>query len=168
MNSSLILTVLLVTGSYAMENDTSQKLLAAAKADSLDMVKELIKDWPPRNVRDKQGRSPLLWAVIHQNVEMVELFVVGAGEELEWKDFESDMRPLHWAAFLGHKKIAELLLGAGANKLALCNQKNAIEYARSENNEELAQFIESYSREKYVRRPDSFSQRGSESRCVLQ
>ena len=65
------------------------------------------------NVRDEDGCTPLLWAVLAGSRPTVELLLEhGAPVNDSNHDQET---PLHWAATIGHVEIAVLLLKRGAN-----------------------------------------------------
>ena len=91
----------------------------AAKAGNLEKVKALLKDNPELvSSKDESGLTPLEWAVIKGNKEMVKL-LLNSKADVNAKGSTADT-VLHAAAVFNHKDVAELLL---ANK-ADVNAKN--------------------------------------------
>src|SRR5215813_11168769 len=120
----------------------SAAFIDAIRAGEFDRVKAMVTADPQLiDARSRTGDSAILTAVYHRQKEIVNLLVLrgatltlfeasAAGElerverlvdadELSIVAFSSDgWTPLHLAAFFGHAKVVELLLGRGADPRA--------------------------------------------------
>ena len=120
--------------------DNAAAFIDAIKAGEFERVKRMATDDPALvDSRSRTGESAILTAVYHRQKEIVNLLVsrgaamsifeACAAGEVERAErlvgaeavngFSADgWTPLHLAAFFGHAKIAELLLGHGADVAA--------------------------------------------------
>jgi uncharacterized protein len=123
------------------------ELFSAIKAGEIEIVKEIVSSDPTLvDARSPAGESAILTAVYHRRKDIANLLVargakltlfeacaagefdrverlVASGEGVN--TFSDDgWTPLHLAAFFGHSKIAELLLGHGADVAALSRNPN--------------------------------------------
>src|SRR5437763_14283755 len=129
------------------ETPRAPALFEAIKAGELEKVKAMVSEDPSLvNARDADG-SAILTAVYHRQKEIVNLLVArgaslslfeaGAAGEIERAErlladdpqainaYSADgWTPLHLAAFFGHTKLAELLLGRDADAAARSRNGN--------------------------------------------
>lgn len=88
------------------------KLLEAAARQDVGTAKALLESGVSPNARDYWGDSPLMTAVRHDNVELVQILLdAGADTEASWRGYT----PLALAAIMGNVPATRLLLRAGAN-----------------------------------------------------
>lgn len=87
------------------------------------IIKHIINSVTDVNFTDKDGWTPLHWAIFKDNKDIVEL-LISKGANINAKD-NRGMSPLNTAAWYGHKDIAELLLASGANISDKTNGGNA-------------------------------------------
>mmetsp|Transcript_23533 Transcript_23533/g.42450 ORF Transcript_23533/g.42450 Transcript_23533/m.42450 type:complete len:826 (-) Transcript_23533:143-2620(-) len=59
----------------AAVQECNNELQAAARQNNLDGAKKAIEDGADVNVRDDDGMTPLMWAAMHQSLDMVQLVV---------------------------------------------------------------------------------------------
>ena len=86
------------------------------------------------NINEKDNgnekRTPLIWAIINNNIEIVKL-LIDKGANINEKDNSNEKRtPLIWASVYGYTKIVKLLVekGAEVNEKDIYG-KTAIDYA---------------------------------------
>lgn len=88
------------------------------------------------NASDKNGVTPLHWAVAHKNTEMAQL-LIDNGAEIDKPNNDGDA-PLHWAVLKDDVKMVKLLIKNGAKINTLNNNKDApLDLAESLKNEKL-------------------------------
>jgi ankyrin repeat protein len=93
------------------QGDAARLLEAAARQDA-GTVKASLESGVSPNGRDYWGDSPLMAAVRHDNVELVQILLdAGADTEARWRGYT----PLALAAIKGNVPATRLLLRAGAN-----------------------------------------------------
>lgn len=81
----------------------------AADSSAKEPIKVLLEFGADINARDDIFRgTPLTWAVIHGNQDVVEFFLA-RGASVERADDETWSTPSFWAAYLGHTEIAKIL-----------------------------------------------------------
>jgi ankyrin repeat protein len=81
---------------------------------SKDTVELLLAKGADVNLKDKNGRTPLLLAAESADVEIVKL-LLDKGAKVDAKDDDSGLTALHYAARLGNKNAAELLIARSAD-----------------------------------------------------
>jgi len=59
----------------AAVQECNNELQAAARQNNLDGVKKAIEDGADLNIRDDDGMTPLMWAAMHQSLDMIHLVV---------------------------------------------------------------------------------------------
>lgn len=119
--NSLCLSLLLL-GATALGMDNPQKLLDnelldAAKKGGLARANELLDEGAFIDARDEGQltplRTPLMWAVLRENLAMCEL-LIKRGASVDLKEFFG-WTPLMLAAQLGNIPLCRLLIAAGAS-----------------------------------------------------
>lgn len=88
-------------------------LLAAAKANNVEMLSQLILCEVNLNGTDTSGLTALHLAAINNSIQFVRLLLSGKDIAIDLTDKEG-MTPLHYAATLGHVGLIDALLNAGA------------------------------------------------------
>jgi ankyrin repeat protein len=111
---------LLIAAGADIEGATSPTLgaqhplhLAATRALGASTARLLISRGAHLDARDAVGRTPLITAVLADNVEVAEV-LLGAGADLETVDSKLEASPLSWAVCSGQIKAAQFLLSKGA------------------------------------------------------
>jgi len=100
--------------SQNMQNKYSQGiLLSGAEEGNVEVVKLLLNKGANVDVKDNDGRTPLLWAAENRHEAVVRL-LLDKGASVDAKDNNS-RTPLLWAAENGYEAIMRLLLDKGAN-----------------------------------------------------
>jgi ankyrin repeat protein len=87
--------------------------LTAARVALANTARLLIARGAQLNARDARGRTPLITAVLANNIEVANV-LLGAGADLEAADSKRDHSPLSWAACWGRITTAQFLLSKGA------------------------------------------------------
>jgi hypothetical protein len=87
--------------------------LAAARASRASTARLLVARGAQLNAHDARGRTPLITAVLANNIEVADV-LLGAGADLEPADSKRDHSPLSWAACWGRITTVEFLLSKGA------------------------------------------------------
>jgi ankyrin repeat protein len=87
--------------------------LAATRSWGARTAELLISRGAQLNARDKAGRTPLITAVVGDNIEVAEV-LLAAGADIEGVDSQLGATPLSWAACAGRFKAARFLLSRGA------------------------------------------------------
>ena len=87
--------------------------LTAARAARASTARLLVARGARLNSRDARGRTPLIIAVLANNMEVANV-LLSAGADLEAADSERDHSALSWAACWGLITTAEFLLSKGA------------------------------------------------------
>ena len=85
----------------------------AAYLGDLDGIRRLVKETKDLERRDKNGKTPLSYASLGGNAEIVGL-LIDQSAKLDAAD-KKGMTPLHYAAFGNHKATVGLLLAGGAD-----------------------------------------------------
>lgn len=85
-------------------NDEAQEIIEEAKEEK--ELKGLLRTY------DRDGRSPLFYAIIRRNIPMVKL-LIEEGSPIEYID-GSGVNALMYACFYGFKEAVDMLLAAGA------------------------------------------------------
>lgn len=108
-----IVLALLELGATPIRADASQRtvLSYAAEHGSLEAVSELIAKGQQNqlNAADKQGRTPLSWAVGRGHHDLVEKLLDDPRVQTEIGDGHGHT-PVFWAAKNGHRRVMELLI----------------------------------------------------------
>ncbi len=96
-------------------SEKRDKLLIEEAAGECDTATctMLIEQGADVNARDEDGNTPLLWAVLAGNMQVV-LTMLRRGADLNCKNNEGET-PLHWAAVTGSVEVASLLIQGGAD-----------------------------------------------------
>jgi ankyrin repeat protein len=87
--------------------------LAATRTSGASTARLLVSRGAQLDARDKAGRTPLIAAVLADNVEVADV-LLAAGADLEAVDSNLGASPLSWAACWGRFKAAKFLLSKGA------------------------------------------------------
>lgn len=90
----------------------------AAVGDHVDAVEELLAAGADKDPRDGNGMTPLLLAA-NMNCEKVVRLLVASGADREARENRQGLRPIHFAAMMGHDAVIVALLEAQADKNAL-------------------------------------------------
>ena len=94
-------------------NAFAAELHELVKSGKVDQVREYLKAHPEHvNYEDDIKRTPLVYAVIDGNVDLVQL-LIGLGADVN-HEYNLKQTPLFEAARRGYFKIAQLLIGHGA------------------------------------------------------
>lgn len=89
------------------------ELIKAAEKNNLSRVKQLVKEGADPNTFGKEGMTPLMWVLGHQNKKaMMTLLAVGADPNLKQKEKES---PMSLAAGAKDTEYMKILLEGGGN-----------------------------------------------------
>lgn len=96
----------------ALPGYADSELTAAIKVDDTDAVRTLVQGDVDVNAHERDGTTPLQWAVYHENAAAVAA-LLAAGADVELANREG-MTPLVLAAQTGNAEIAKLLLDTGA------------------------------------------------------
>lgn len=116
------------------------ELTAAIKTDSADTVRTLIRRSADVNAPERDGTTPLQWAIYNEKPEVVEL-LLNADADVELANREG-MTPLALAAMSGNPVIVELLLDAGAGvNTPLLNGETPLMMAARTGNVETIQLL---------------------------
>lgn len=94
-------------------DDSTKRLLRAAKKGKIDVVKELLASGCNVNAQDRQGGTALFYAVKEQHAELVR-FLLGVGALPEIATNTGDM-PIIVSSAFDDTEILRALLAAGAN-----------------------------------------------------
>lgn len=97
--------------SNVIERRGKTALHIAAANKKLQVIKLLVKYKPSLDLRDKYGRTPLIWATSSGNEEMVEE-LLNAGASLT--SSSSNWHALHEACKHGHLEIIKMLIKLGS------------------------------------------------------
>lgn len=133
------LSLIIVLGSYttigtilpkccAVENtpkvtrNLSTPLLAAIGNREEELACKLIDSGANVNQEDTWGKSPICYAS-HLGLIRVVSKLIDKGANVDRRTFKTGFTPLHEAAERGHEEIITLLLNAGANPNARCNDE---------------------------------------------
>ncbi|PZU95104.1 MAG: hypothetical protein DCE90_13520 [Pseudanabaena sp.] len=100
------------TRSPQRQQELDNQLLAAAKNGSLLKVRSLTFQSANVNVRDQDGWTPLLWAVMNSHTE-VSRFLLASGANPNTRN-KYGWTPLMWAAGQGDSEIVRSLIARGA------------------------------------------------------
>lgn len=107
---AVIILILFLFVAQAFSNEIHQ---AAMKGDLAGVKKILAKKPDSLNSKDKDGKTPLHFAVQSGNKEVAE-FLLAQGADIDAKDGKGNT-PLHNAPALKHAEIAKFLLSKGAD-----------------------------------------------------
>jgi ankyrin repeat protein len=111
-----VVLLLLAAGAEVLSpvlvSDGGDALMRATRRNHVPVADALIKSGANVDKRDKQGRTPIMYAVQENNKDMVALLIAGGADiNLFSPDKVSAMR---WARTYKRAEIEELLLKAGA------------------------------------------------------
>lgn len=108
-------TVIQMTSAYQMSelhealwydnNSEAKQVVAAAKEDK--SLKKLLRS------EDRDGRSPLIYAVIRRNIPMVKL-LIDEGAPVNYQNPDNGYTALVYACYYGFKEGVDMLLNGGA------------------------------------------------------
>ena len=87
--------------------------LTAARTSGTSTARLLVSRGAQLEARDARGRTPLITAVLSDNLEVAEV-LISAGADLEGTDGKFGDSPLTWAACWGRFTAAKFLLSKGA------------------------------------------------------
>jgi ankyrin repeat protein len=121
-------------------NSIDGELIRAARENNQPEVSRLLSDGAHVNARNKYRETPLHWACLYGNVQVV-VELLEHGADIEAKNNEGST-PLHYAALNGHLAVVKALLSSGANILAANNVGRVpIHYAVSEGKSEVSKYL---------------------------
>jgi len=93
---------------------TDQELVDAAKAGTLEAVKQHLAGGANVESRNQEGLTALHMAALKGHIKVAEL-LIAKGANVNTSGQLIGATPLDSAALLGHKEMVELLIGSGAN-----------------------------------------------------
>lgn len=108
-----LLTILQQLDAYHDKTRDIPLLLAAAQADNIEMLSQLILCDVNLNGTNDDGLTALHVAAMNNSIKTAQLLLVGKDVALD-VCAQNAMTPLHYAAYCGHVAQVELLLEAGA------------------------------------------------------
>lgn len=118
-------------------------LMLAAFNGHSTIVEQLLNEGAEIEVRDSQGRTALIFAASGPYPDTVELLLEKEADP-NVVDNEEGWSPLMFAAAEGHFEVVEILLDFGADvSLKDKDGETAIDFARNNNNEQVAKLLES-------------------------
>ncbi|MCG8340757.1 MAG: ankyrin repeat domain-containing protein, partial [Cytophagales bacterium] len=94
--------------------DGSTKLINAIKAGQVDEVKKLLEEGADVNLKDREGKAPLHWALEKGNRAIIDALLGEASIDVNNPDGDGKT-PLHYAAEQGDQVSIEKLLSKGAS-----------------------------------------------------
>lgn len=119
-------------------------LIVSASRGDLPSIEELLAYESDTNARNKQGMTPLLYAVRSGNQKIIEKLLSVDETDVNLSDI-AGQSPLFWAAYRGDDKTVNVLLTLGAdyNKKTKKNQ-TALDIAKLNNRTKTAKIIEDF------------------------
>jgi ankyrin repeat protein len=87
--------------------------LAATRLSGASTARLLIRRGARLDTRDKAGRTPLITAIVSDNIQVAEV-LLAAGADVEGPDSQLGAAPLSWAACSGRFTTVSFLLAKGA------------------------------------------------------
>jgi len=99
---------------FIPSNLSENKLFTAVVKDSLADVKQYIREGKSLNVRDENGNSALMMAIIYKRPRMI-AFLISQGVSVNSKNFDG-ITPLMIASYANMPNVVKFLLEEGANK----------------------------------------------------
>ncbi|WP_353286446.1 ankyrin repeat domain-containing protein [Wolbachia endosymbiont (group A) of Crataerina pallida] len=134
--------------------DLDKELLIAAEKGDLEKVRESIRRGANVNIQDRQGWTPLFWAIQKNNFNIIELLLDNSAD-IKVKDNEG-WTPLHWAVSLGSLDIVEHLVERGADvNASTADGRTPLDIARDKGYNNIVNYLEeelNKEREKPVQR----------------
>ncbi|WP_353282457.1 ankyrin repeat domain-containing protein [Wolbachia endosymbiont (group A) of Myopa testacea] len=131
-----------------------KELLIAAEKVDLEKVRESIRRGANVNIQDRQGWTPLFWAIQKNNFNIIELLLDNSAD-IKVKDNEG-WTPLHWAVSLGSLDIVEHLVERGADvNASTADGRTPLDIARDKGYNNIVNYLEeelNKEREKPVQR----------------
>ncbi|WP_265027948.1 ankyrin repeat domain-containing protein [Wolbachia endosymbiont (group A) of Calamotropha paludella] len=131
-----------------------KELLIAAEKGDLEKVRESIRRGANVNIQDRQGWTPLFWAIQKNNFNIIELLLDNSAD-IKVKDNEG-WTPLHWAVSLGSLDIVEHLVERGADvNASTADGRTPLDIARDKGYNNIVNYLEeelNKEREKPVQR----------------
>merc|ERR1719382_633665 len=109
----------------AAVGELNSSLLAAARRNDSDEVRTCIEAGANLDVRDEDGWTPLMWAAMHQSLDMVEL-VVRHGANPSLLDEQGEAVEALSRDHLAVGSAVENILGANARMMAAAKTKDWI------------------------------------------
>lgn len=104
------------------EASTMDPLHAYARDGDIESIAKLLDQGSNINVKDSDGRTPLIWAVDRGNLRAVEI-LVAKGAEIYAKDLEGQTA-LHYATVCELEEVAKYLFEHGADMNLPDNEGN--------------------------------------------
>ncbi|WP_425385309.1 ankyrin repeat domain-containing protein [Wolbachia endosymbiont (group B) of Schoenobius gigantella] len=121
-----------------------KELLIAAEKGDLEKVRESIRRGANVNIQDRQGWTPLFWAIQKNNFNIVEL-LLDNNADIKVKDNEG-WTPIHWAVQLGSLDVVKRLVERGADVNALtADGRTPYDLAINQNYREIKEYLRSKS-----------------------
>ena len=130
----------------------------AAMVGNVEAVQQHLDSGVDVNIKNKLGRTPMLYAIERDDKEIAELLIakgaiqvpririndavrrsnieaikqhLAVGTNVDERDYDGESTPLHLAADFGEEDIAELLISGGANVNAKSGSKTPLDHALS-------------------------------------
>ena len=100
------------------ELKAAESIVVAVELGNIEAVKQHLNDGTEVNAKGGTGKTPLHWAAIEGQEEIVEL-LIAKGANVNAKADEGNT-PLHTAALNNREEVAELLIAKGADVNAKC------------------------------------------------
>ncbi|WP_265024828.1 MULTISPECIES: ankyrin repeat domain-containing protein [unclassified Wolbachia] len=118
-----------------------KELLIAAEKGDLEKVRESIRRGANVNIQDRQGWTPLFWAIQKNNFNIIELLLDNSAD-IKVKDNEG-WTPLHWAVQLGSLNVVKYFVEKGADVNALTADGRApLDIAKDKGHNKIVEYLE--------------------------
>lgn len=116
MKKFICILILILSQTLTAISRADDYLLFSTEKGHLEHTKKALKMGAFVNVRDSFGRTPLMFAAMFGNPDIVMLLILnGAGADFSIRDFDGKTA-LMYATEKNHKKVIELLKNYGAKE----------------------------------------------------
>jgi cytohesin len=140
------------------KSGAADSIHVAAMVGNVEAVQQHLDSGVDVNIKNKLGRTPMLYAIKRDDKEISELLIakgaiqvpririndavrrsnieaikqhLAVGTNVDERDYDGESTPLHLAADFGEEDIAELLISGGANVNAKSGSKTPLDHALS-------------------------------------